>query len=86
MFFAAIWGGMLADIRKVTSSTQSYVWLDSLYRARTKVAWIQYYQRREKGGINMTNPKDALIALMSKWVLKVCEPGASNLHVFLRFM
>jgi len=33
----------------------------------------------------MIHPQDALAALMTKWVLKACEPGHSNLQELLRF-
>lgn len=85
IFFAAIWDGTLAGVRKVTSSVQGFMWSGSTHRARTKVAWIQCCQIREKGSINMVNPKDTLIALMLKWVLKGCKPSTSNLHIFLRY-
>lgn len=32
----------------------------------------------------MINPEDAMNALMIKWLIKVLEPGNSNLHVLMR--
>lgn len=33
----------------------------------------------------MINPTDALVALMTEWILKACHPRMSNLQVLLRF-
>jgi hypothetical protein len=54
-------------------------------RARAKVDWVQCCQGRSKGGINLINPEDAVVALMVKWVVKAMEPGTTNLHKFLRY-
>lgn len=84
IFFASIWGGTKDGIKKVTSSIRNYMWSGALLQARTKFAWLQCCQPKDKGGINVVNPQDAVMALMVKWVLKACEPGTSNLHEFLR--
>jgi hypothetical protein len=49
------------------------------------VSWIQCCQVKGKGGINLVNPANALTAMMTKWIMKVVEPGSSNLHLMLRF-
>jgi hypothetical protein len=84
LFFVAIWGGSKKGVTKIRSMIESYMWSGSKNRTRTKVAWVQCCQPKDKGGLDLINPNDALIALMTKWVLKACEPGSSNLHVFLR--
>jgi hypothetical protein len=53
--------------------------------SRSKVSWIQCCQVKGKGGINLVNPANALTAMMTKWIMKVVEPGSSNLHLMLRF-
>lgn len=85
MFFASIWGGTERGVKKVTSAIQNYLWSGTMHRARTKVAWTQCCLSKDKGGINVINPKDALVALMVKWILKACEPGESNLYLILRY-
>lgn len=75
----------MAGVNKATSSVRKFMWSGALHRARTKVAWAQCCMSKDKGGINMVNPEDALVALMSKWIIKACEPGGSNLHKLLRF-
>lgn len=71
-------------MKKVVSAIQNYLWSGSLHRARTKVAWMQCCLSKVKGVLNVINPKDSLAALMTKWVLKACEPGESNLQIMLR--
>ena len=37
------------------------------------------------GGLNIINPKEALYALMAKWIIMALSPGESNLHILLKF-
>lgn len=56
IFFASIWGGTKDGIKKVTSSIGNYMSSGALYRARTKVVWLQCCQPKDKDGITMVNP------------------------------
>lgn len=85
IFFTSLWGGIAAGVDKATAAVKNYMWFDALRRARTKVSWTQCYMSKDREGINMVSPKDALVALMTKWILKTCEPGVSNLHELLRY-
>lgn len=49
-----------------------------------RVRWDDYYATKSQGGLGLIDPKDALTALMSKWVIKGLEPGSSPLHILLR--
>lgn len=40
IYFASIWGGTKAGIKKVTASIRNYMWSGALHQARTKVAWL----------------------------------------------
>ena len=71
--------------KKIKSAIMNYVVGGKLQRARIRVSWQQCYQTKSKGGVNLINPKDAVAALMTKWLTKALEPGDSNLHLFLRF-
>jgi hypothetical protein len=83
-FFTPIWGGTQKGVTKVQREIANYLWSGSMRRLRSKVSWIQCYQTKGKEGINLINPKDAMITLMCKWLLKAVEPGTSNLHILLR--
>jgi hypothetical protein len=63
----------------------NYLALGGIQRSRAKVGWLQCCQSRSQGGINLVNPKDAVAALMVKWVVKALESGSSNFHVMLRY-
>ena len=54
-------------------------------KSRVRVSWTQCCQPKEKGGLNLINLEDAVVALMTKWIIKAIEPGDSNLHLFLRY-
>jgi hypothetical protein len=40
---------------------------------------------KEAGGLNIIHPKDAVVALVMKWVIKALEPGSLNLNLMLRY-
>jgi hypothetical protein len=84
-FFFSIWGGTKKGIARIKSLMINYLASGGTQRARAKVDWVQCCQGRSKGGINLINPEDAVVALMVKWVVKAMEPGTTNLHKFLRY-
>jgi hypothetical protein len=84
-YFTSIWGGTKKGIARVKSAVTNYFWSGSMHRSRSKVSWLQCCQPKEKGGVNLINPVDAMMALMVKWILKAVEPGNSNLHLLFRF-
>jgi hypothetical protein len=83
LYFLSIWGGTQKGIDRIKTKLTNYLWSGSTNNSHVKIRWSQYCQSRDMGGINLINPKDALVALMSKWVIKACEPGRSNLHHML---
>jgi hypothetical protein len=50
-----------------------------------RVLWKECCQPKAQGALNLVNPEDAMVALLTKWIIKACEPGQSNLHLMLRF-
>jgi hypothetical protein len=85
IFFVSIWGGTQAGQKRVKATLHNYLWGGKPTLARKRIAWLQCCQPKDKGGINLLNPPDVLDAMMTKWILKACEPGQSNLHILLRF-
>ena len=85
IFFVSIWGGTQAGLKRVKATLHNYLWGGKATLSRKRIAWLQCCQPKDKGGINLLNPPDVLNAMMSKWILKACEPGQSNLHTLLRF-
>ena len=84
-FFLSIWGRSRKGIKKIKSAIMNYVAGGKVQRARIRISWQQCCQTKGMGGVNLINPKDAVVALMTKWLIKAMEPGDSNLHLFLRF-
>jgi hypothetical protein len=41
--------------------------------------------KKREGGLNIVNPLDVVIALMSKWVVSACEPGDSNFKKLMQY-
>jgi exonuclease III len=85
LFFVSIWGGTQAGLKRVKSTLHNYLWGGKPSIARKRIAWVQCCQTKENGGVNLLNPPDVLDAMMTKWILKACEPGQSNLHTLLRY-
>jgi hypothetical protein len=85
IFFVSIWGGTWAGLKRIKATLHNYLWGGRPNLARKRIAWLQCCQPKDKGGINLLNPPDVLDAMMTKWILKACELGQSNLHILLRF-
>jgi hypothetical protein len=47
------------------------------------VAWQVVYCRKKDDSLNIVNPLEAVVVLMSKWVVGVCEPGNSNFKMMI---
>jgi hypothetical protein len=65
-FFMSILGDTKQGINRVKASIANYMWSGSMNHARAKVAWVQYYQPKEDGGLGLVNPANVLVALMTK--------------------
>jgi hypothetical protein len=63
---------------------RNFFWASKDRRARARVVWEVVCLYRKKGGLNIINPKHALIALLCKWVVYACEPSHSNFKTLLR--
>jgi hypothetical protein len=85
LYFLSIWGGTQRGIDQIKTKLINYLSSGSTNNSRAKISWKQCYQTHDMGGINLINSKDALVALMTKWVIKACKPRKSNLHHMLHF-
>jgi hypothetical protein len=85
LYFLSIWAGSKARIRKVISKVRNYLFSGTAQPARARVAWSVVCSKKREGGLNIVNPLDAVIALMSKWVVSACEPGDSNLKKLMQY-
>ena len=85
IFFVSIWGSTKAGLNRVKATLNNYLWGGKSTQSRKRIAWLQCCQPKDKGGINLLNPPDVLNTMMTKWVIKACEPVQSNLHTLLRY-
>ena len=84
-FFLSIWGGSRKGVKRIKFAIMNYIAGGKMQRVRIRVSWQQCCQPKNKGGLNLINREDAVVALMTKWLTKALELGDSNLHLFLRF-
>jgi hypothetical protein len=83
-FFIHVWVGSDSIIRRVRASLRDYLWSGTDGHAIACVGWNDYWADKMAGGLNLIDPDEALVALSSKWILKVMEPGISALHTLLQ--
>jgi hypothetical protein len=84
-YFMSIWGGTKQGIKRIKLAVMNYLAAGTMQRSRIRISWIQCCQSKAEGGLNIINPEDAMVGLMTKWILKAMEPGTTNLHLLLRF-
>jgi hypothetical protein len=83
LYSLAIWGGMAEGIKRITGKIRNFYWAGTTQQARARVAWQTCCLKHCDGGLNLIDPQEASIALMAKWVVVACEPGASNFKALL---
>lgn len=84
-YFLSIWGGTDAGVSKIRGQLFNFLWAGDSKRGRNRVNWLTCCQSKVEGVLGLINPEDAVVALMTKWLVKACEPLATNLHVMLRY-
>lgn len=60
------------------ASLGNYLTVGSMQRTIIKVGWLHYCQNKKKKknkGINLVHPKDAMAAILVKWIVKSLKPG-----------
>jgi hypothetical protein len=84
-YFVAVWGGTSKVFGKITTLLRNFLWLGKEHRTRIRVSWHDCCVKRKQGGLSIINPKDAEVALLSKWVVYAFLPGQSNLQTIIRY-
>ena len=84
-YFLSMWRSSQKGVKKIKSSIMNYMAARRIQKSRIKVSWAQCCHPKEKSGLNLINPEDAVLALMTKRLNKALEPRDSNLHLFLRY-
>lgn len=84
-YFIGVWAGSRSVLKQIKSLLRNYLWAGRKHRARARVAWDTCTKKQRAGSLSLIDPHEALDGLMSKWLIKACEPGISNLQTFLRY-
>lgn len=84
-YFIGVWAGSRKVLKQIQSLLRNYLWSGKEHKAMARVAWATCTRKQRAGGLSLIDPHDALDCLMSKWLIKACEPGDSNLLTFLRY-
>jgi hypothetical protein len=84
MFFLGIERGSYSGVAKLKAKIQNYLWVGEDRPYRSRVAWDTCYLPKREGGLRLVDLANAMVALMSKWILTAMEPGDSNLKSLLR--
>jgi hypothetical protein len=71
-------------VAKLKAKIQNYLWVGEDRPYRSRVAWDTCYLPKREGGLRLVDLANAMVALMSKWILTAMEPGDSNLKSLLR--
>jgi hypothetical protein len=85
LYFLAIWGGSTRGVKKITAKVRNFYWSCTPTTARARVAWQVCCLKRSDGGLNLIDPNETVLALMTKWIVATCEPGMSNFKALMRF-
>lgn len=64
-YFLSIWGGIDAGVSKIRGQLFNFLWAGDPKRGRNRVNWLTCCQSKEEGGLNLINPEDAVVALMT---------------------
>jgi hypothetical protein len=83
MYFLAIWGGTQSGISKLKAKIRNYLWMAEDRPCWARIAWHVCSLKKKDGGLGLVDPAEAMVAMMSKWVLSALEPWDSNLKLLL---
>jgi hypothetical protein len=72
-------------VARITGKIRNFVWSGSPSRTRVRVAWKTCCLSRTVGGLNLVEPHEALMAMMTKLILTALEPGQSNFKAILKY-
>jgi hypothetical protein len=84
LYFLALWGRTKKGVSNVTSKIRNFYWSGTTARTRAGVAWWVCCLKRGQGGLNLLVSGEAVVALMTKWIITACEPGTSSFKTLLR--
>jgi hypothetical protein len=69
LYFIAIWGGTKRGIASITKKVRQFFSSGTIQRTSARVSWQVCCLKRCDRGFNLINPNEAIIALISKWIV-----------------
>ncbi len=83
--FINILGGIKKLIRKCKYLFQNFLWVGGDQCTKTKVNQFDCCANKGIEGLGFIDPKEAMDALLCKWVIKALKHGNSNFKLLLCF-
>jgi hypothetical protein len=66
LYFLALWDGSNKGVKNITGLIRNYYWSGPADRARAGAAWSVCCLNCNAGRLNFIDPRDAVVALMTK--------------------
>jgi hypothetical protein len=76
-YFISIWGRS----RKIIQQIWALIWASKKYTTCNMVKWGNCCVRNFFAGLGVVDPEEALVILLTKWVLHALQFGESNLQI-----
>jgi len=84
-YFIGVWVGSKRVLGILKALLHNYLWYGSVNTTGARVNWDDYMMPKKVRGLSFLSPKDAMKALMSKWVIQALLPGKLNLQTILKY-
>lgn len=78
-YFISVWGGY----RKIIQQIWALIWASKKYTTCNMVKWGDCHARKFFGCLGVVDIEEALVTLLTKWVLYALKSGYSNLQILL---
>jgi hypothetical protein len=85
LFFLVVWPGTVQAIMHIRKLASYFLWAGRETRTLARVAWPILCHRYRDGGLGIIDLEQAMMALMSKWIILALQPGNSNVQLMLRY-
>jgi hypothetical protein len=85
LLFINVGDGCRKAAWKCKTLLRNFVWARGKHHARAIIKWGDWCMQIFLGELGLINLQEALVVLLSKWVLKALKPRDSNFKIWLWF-
>jgi hypothetical protein len=85
LFFLVVWPGTVQAIRHIRKLASYFLWAGRETRTLARIVWPTLCRRYRDGGLGIIDLEQAMMALMSKWIILALQPGNSNVQLILQY-